>query len=264
MRIFSLFAAIFALFWGNTACAANVMMEDMTWQEIAVAIKSGKTTVIVPTGGTEQNGPHIVLGKHNFILQKTAPAIAEKLGDTLVAPIMPYVPEGDIHPPTGHMRFAGTLSLQPATFAAFLEDTARSLKEHGFKYICFVGEHGASQPIQEAVAKKLSDEWKDEKVKVIQVNEYYDEHNGQETWMAKENPKEQDIESHGGLADTSEMLAAHPEGVRDGLRGAYTPADMDKLGADGSSVGASEAYGQKFLELKIEGAVKQIERERKG
>lgn len=263
MRIFSLITAIFALFLASTAYADTVMMADMTWQEVAAAIKAGKTTVIVPTGGIEQNGPHIVLGKHNFILEKTAPAIAEKLGNTLVAPIIPYVPEGNFHPPTGHMRFPGTISMRTETFAAVLEDTARSLKQHGFKYICFVGEHGGSQATQEDVAKKLSSEWKSDGVKVIQVSNYYDDNNGQVAWMAKTNPKEQNIESHGGLADTSEMMAAHPEGVRDKLRGAYTPADMDKLGTDGSSVNASADYGKKFLELKIDAAVKQIEAEQK-
>ena len=71
-------------------------------------IAAGKTTVIVPTGGTEQNGPHIVLGKHNYLVKYKAGEIAKQLGNALVAPVMAYVPEGEITPPTGHMRFAGT------------------------------------------------------------------------------------------------------------------------------------------------------------
>lgn len=264
MRIFSRLLAVFLLFFANSAFATSILMEDMTWPEIAQAMKDGYTTVIVPTGGTEQNGPHIILGKHNFVLQKTAPAIAEKLGHTLVAPIMAYVPEGNITPPSGHMQFPGTLSLRPETFAAVLEDTARSLKQHGFKLICFVGEHGASQPVQAKVAEKLSAEWKDEGVKVIHVNEYYDDNNGQVAWIKQTNPKieEHDIEAHGGLADTSEMLAAHSEGVRDNLRSNYKPDDFTKLGVDGSSADASTDLGKRFLELKIEAAVKQIKKER--
>jgi len=249
-------------FISSPALASTVMMGDMTWQEIAAAIRDGYTTVIVPTGGTEQNGPHIVLGKHNFILEKTAPAIAEKLGHTLVAPIMAYVPEGNIDPPSGHMKFPGTLSLRSETFAAVLEDTVRSLKAHGFKIICFVGEHGASQAVQAQVARKLSEEWKDEGVRVIHVSDYYDENNGQVAWMQKENPKEINVEAHGGLADTSEMLAAHPEGVREKLRGNYTINDFNKVGADGSSINANSDYGKKFLALKIGAAVQQIEKER--
>ncbi len=264
MRFFCLSFAVFAVGLAHPALAGTVMMQDMTWQEIAADVRDGYTTVIVPTGGTEQNGPHIVTGKHNYILERTAPAIAGELGHTLVAPILPYVPEGNISPPAGHMKFPGTFSLRPETFASVLEDTAGSLRQHGFKLICFVGEHGASQPVQEEVAKKLSAKWKDEGVKVIQVNEYYDGHNGQLAWIEKENPKinPQDVEAHGGLADTSEMLAAHPEGVREKLRAAFTPQDYNTLGADGSAMDASTEYGKKFLELKIEGAVRQIERER--
>lgn len=260
MRIVYGIIGLFFLY--SPVFASNVMLEDMTWQEIREAIKAGKTTVIIPTGGTEQNGPHIVLGKHNFILHNTAPAIAEKLGDALVAPIMAYVPEGNINPPEGHMKFTGTLSLRQETFASVLEDTARSLKQHGFKTICFVGEHGGSQAVQAMVAQRLSAEWKGTGVKVIHISHYYDNGNGQIAWAKSQQQKEADIEAHGGLADTSEMLAAHPEGVRENLRGNYTPADFAKTGADGSSVNASADLGQKFLALKIEAAVKQIVAER--
>ena len=244
------------------AFADTVLLEEMTWQEVRDAIKSGKTTAIVPTGGTEQNGPHIVLGKHNFILRRTSLEIATRLGNALIAPIMPYVPEGDFNPPTGHMRFAGTMSLSKATFASFLEDTARSLKTHGFKNICFVGEHGASQQTQAEVAEKLSNEWQSDGVKVINVGDYYDYHNGQVEWAKQQMEKEEIVEAHGGLADTSEMLYSYPSGVRNDLRGNYKPEDMDKLGTDGASDTATVKYGEKFIELKVDAAVKQIEKER--
>ncbi|HEU5048367.1 MAG TPA: creatininase family protein [Rickettsiales bacterium] len=263
MRIIYATAVSIAIFSANCATAAPVWMQDMTWQEIDKAIKSGKTTVIVPTGGIEQNGPHLTLGKHNFILEKTAPAIAEKLGNALVAPIIPYVPEGNATPPEGHMRFAGTISMQPATFAAVLEDTAASLKQHGFKYICFIGEHGGSQAVQGDVAAKLSAQWHKEGVRVIQVDDYYDADNGQVAWAKKAVPAEKDIEAHGGFADTSEMLAVAPQEVRNNLRAPYAAGDYEKTGAAGSSVHASKQYGEKLLELKVEAAVKEIEKAEK-
>src|SRR5271166_6089553 len=67
--------------------AGQILLQNMTWQEVSDAVKAGKTTVIVPTGGTEQNGPAIPLGKHNFILRYTSMEIARELGNTLVAPI---------------------------------------------------------------------------------------------------------------------------------------------------------------------------------
>lgn len=77
----------------------SVFIEDLTWMEIRDAMQAGTNTVIVATGGIEQNGPYIVTGKHNYVLRATTEAIARKLGKTLVAPIVPFVPEGDIDPP---------------------------------------------------------------------------------------------------------------------------------------------------------------------
>ena len=87
----------------------SVFIEELTWVEVQEAIDQGKTTIILPTGGTEQNGPHMVLGKHNYLVNYKAGEIANQLGDALVAPVVAYVPEGDIDPPTSHMRFAGTI-----------------------------------------------------------------------------------------------------------------------------------------------------------
>ena len=88
----------------------SVFLEDLTWTEVRDALASGKTTVIIPTGGTEQNGPHMVLGKHNYLVRYKAGEVAKRLGNALVAPVVAYVPEGDVDPPTGHMRFSGTIT----------------------------------------------------------------------------------------------------------------------------------------------------------
>src|SRR5262245_12559248 len=113
----------------------TVLLEELTWTEVRDAIKAGKTTIIFPTGGTEQNGPHMVLGKHNFIVKYAAEQIARRLGNALVAPILAYVPEGDITPPTGHMRFPGTITLPEAAFMKVTEYATRSFKVHGFKNV---------------------------------------------------------------------------------------------------------------------------------
>lgn len=78
----------------------TVFLERMTWDEVRDAIAAGKTTIIIPTGGTEQNGPHMALGKHNVRVTANANTIARRLGNALVAPVMAYVPEGaSIRPP---------------------------------------------------------------------------------------------------------------------------------------------------------------------
>src|SRR5205823_7137050 len=89
----------------------SVFVEELTWMEVRDAMKAGKTTVLIPTGGVEQNGPYLATGKHNYVLRATTEAIARKLGNALVAPIIAFVPEGDIDPPTEHMKYPGSISL---------------------------------------------------------------------------------------------------------------------------------------------------------
>lgn len=79
----------------------TVFFENLTFEEIRDLIRGGARNVIVPTGGTEDNGPHMVIGKHNYVVTYTADKIARALGNTLVAPVIAYVPEGSWLPPTG-------------------------------------------------------------------------------------------------------------------------------------------------------------------
>jgi creatinine amidohydrolase len=146
----------FAFLCFATAASAQtpdtVFIEKLTWEEVRDAIAAGKTTIIVPTGGTEQNGPHMALGKHNVRIAANAENIARRLGNALVAPVVAYTPEGGIDPPTGHMRFPGTISIPDPVFRQVLEYIARSLKQHGFRDVVFIGDSGPNQAGQIAVA----------------------------------------------------------------------------------------------------------------
>ncbi len=240
------------------AAAPPVFLDEMTWKEIQQRIDAGSTTVIIPTGGTGQEGLHMVEGKHNTVVRYTAGEIAKDLGDTLVTPVVPFVPEGRISPPEGHMQFAGTLSLTNQTFAAILEDLARSLKQHGFKRICFIGDHGGAQAIQKQVAEKLTGEWERRGVRVIQVSDYYS-HNGQEAWTDASGTGVKNPTVHGGHIETSELLALNPGGVHDNMKAALADRDYRNTGGMGDSTQASAKLGHKYLSLKIEAAVRQIQ-----
>ena len=150
----------------------TVWLEEMTWMDVRDAIKAGKTTAIIPTGGIEPNGPWLALGKHNYVLRTNCDVIARKLGHALCAPIIELVPEGRIDPPSGHMRSPGTISLREETFQAVLTDVASSLKQHGFKAIIFIGDSGGNQNGQKAVAEKLTAQWNRNPV-VAHIGEYY-------------------------------------------------------------------------------------------
>lgn len=151
----------------------TVWIEEMTWMDVRDAIKAGKTTVIIPTGGVEPNGPWLVTGKHNYVLQANCDAIARKLGNALCAPIVKFVPEGNIEPQSSHMRSPGTISMRQETYRALLTDIAHSLKMHGFKTIILIGDSGGNQPGQRAVADSLTTIWKGEPI-IAHVQEYYD------------------------------------------------------------------------------------------
>ncbi|RPI49631.1 MAG: creatininase family protein, partial [Acidobacteria bacterium] len=109
------------------ATSSSVFLENLTWVEVRDAVAAGRTTVIIPTGGTEQNGPHMVLGKHNILVKYKAGEIAKMLGNAIVAPVVAYVPEGDIpgpKPAAGHMRFPGTITVPEDVYEKVLEYAA--------------------------------------------------------------------------------------------------------------------------------------------
>jgi creatinine amidohydrolase len=152
----------------------SLWAEELTWMEMRDAIKAGKTTILIGTGGIEQNGPYVAGGKHNYVLQTVMPYIARSIGNTLIAPIVKFVPEGAIDPkPAGHMRYPGTISLEAATFEALLTDICRSYKAHGFRDIILLGDSGGNQPGMEKVARALNLKWKASPTRVHYLKDYY-------------------------------------------------------------------------------------------
>jgi creatinine amidohydrolase len=262
-KIFHVIAmAVFTLIYPQSAIAKDkpvdsVYIEDLTSPEVRGRIDSGAVIAIIPTGGSEQNGPHMVIGKHNTIVHYTAGEIARKLGNALVAPVIAYVPEGNISPPQGHMQFAGTISLREETYEALLEDAASSLAQHGFKLICFLGDSGGNQAAQEKIAKKLTEKWKDQGVRVLHVSDYYS-NNGQDSWVESLKLPIKNPGSHAGFEDTAELMALDKNGVRDNRRGDHSREDFKISGGAGDSTLASSSYGDYLLKLKVETAVNQI------
>jgi len=153
----------------------TVFIEEMTWLDVRDAIASGMTTAIVGTGGIEQNGPYVASGKHNFVLSATTEAIARELGNALVAPVVQWVPEGRIDPPSGHMRYHATISVREETFVALLTDIVHSLAVHGFTDVVLIGDSGGNVRGMETVAETLNAEWKGAPARVHFIPEYYTE-----------------------------------------------------------------------------------------
>ncbi len=233
----------------------SVWIEELTWMEVRDALKAGKTTAIISTGGIEQNGPYLATGKHNFVLYGACEGIARKLGDALCAPVIKLVPEGNIDPPSGHMRYPGTISLRQETFQKVLEDVADSLAAHGFKNVVFIGDSGGNQRGMEAAAKALNLRWKHAKAHYIP--EYY-EYDKVFVYMDEELGIKEPVNDglHDDFAITSMMMAHDPETVRWAQRVA-----AEKATINGLSIADKEKtieIGKKLLQYRVDHTVKAI------
>ncbi len=233
-------------------------MADMTWVEIRKAIEQGHDTVLVPSGGIEQNGPHMATGKHQHIVALAARMIAQERGGTLIAPVIAYVPQGQYEPTTDNMRFPGTIGVPEAVFAATLEGVARSLKSAGFKRIVFMADHGGSQKPQAETAARLSAEWAQNGTRVIALGDYYTKGDeAQRALLISLGETASSIGDHAGLQDTSELMFAHPGSVKP----EQISSGFGRLMADGSSGSpekASAELGLQLIKLKVKAALAQL------
>ena len=232
----------------------EVFLEELTWTEVRDALAAGTTTVIIPTGGTEQNGPHMVLGKHNYLVRYKAGEVARRLGNALVAPVMAYVPEGDVDPPTGHMRFPGTITTPPEVFEQVLEFAARSFKQHGFLDIALLGDSGGNQASQAVVAERLNREWAATPVRVHHLTDYYP--GPGDAWLVTQGEREEDVGSHAGMHDTTALMFLNPSMLRLDELAPHTRGDGS--GVVGNPARSTAAYGEQILGMQVDAAVRQI------
>jgi creatinine amidohydrolase len=238
--------------------SGSVYMDEMTWMEINDRLKGGTTVLLIPTGGVQQAGPHMATGAHFQVMRYTSGEIARRLGGALVAPIIPYVPAGRVNPPEGNMRFAGTFSLSDATYGALLEEVARSGKQHGFRMICFLGEDAGAQGVMAQVAAKLGREWITDGVRVVHVSAYA-AGQGQDEWTDTMPQRIHGASAPAGHIETSELMSVDASSVRANMLAARTERDFKLTGATGDTTMATAALGRKYLSLKIESAVRQIQ-----
>ena len=251
--------AALALCASPLSAQRSVYIEDLTWPEVRGAIQSGKTSAIIYAGSTEQNGPHMAIGKHNFIARYLAGAIAIKLGDALVYPTLPFAVTGDAVKKTAHMRFPGSVTLTPQTYRAVVHDVALSAADAGFRNVFIMGDHGDGQDVLDAVAKELDAQWRARGIRFFYVPDlYFKEKQQAHAYEASHGVTTHDV--HAGTDDTSELMA---------LDGQHRWIRRDKLapsageqtavtGVDGDPTKATPALGNVFLQYKIDDAVAQI------
>lgn len=233
----------------------TVFMEEMTWMEIRDAMMAGKDTVIVATGGLEQNGPYLVSAKHNIVLRATTEALARKLGNALVSSIIQFVPEGNIDPPTSHMKYPGTISLTAATFEALLTDVTSSLKTHGFKTIVFIGDSGGNQAGMKKVAQNLSAKWTaaGAPTRIHFIPEYY-QYPALQEWVAKNLGITQVDEGlHDDYAISSMMALVDPSSVRLPQRAAKGKDTIN--GVKLTPLATTQANARKIVDHRVDATI---------
>jgi len=191
----------------------SVWIEDLTWLEVRDKVETGMTTAIIPTGGIEQNGPFLTTDKHNIIMKATAEAIAKKLGNALIVPIVAYVPEG----PVDQIEYPGTLSVSVETFKQLLADISESLRSQGFRNIILIGDSGGNQKPMAELATELSRQWVGSGTQIHHIPEYYNWPERQQ-WLRNRGINEKIQPGWEGLHDeysaTSIMMTVDPTKVR--------------------------------------------------
>lgn len=250
-----------------------VEFEMMTWPEVKQALAAGKTTALVYTGGTEQRGPQNVNGGHTLMGREIARAIALRLGNALVLPVLPYTPNN------ASAELPGTIGLTPELLGAILERVSEQAIATGFKNVVIMGDHGGGQPATYTeVAKKLDGKYAPEGKHVFYCDNVYIKAQGDfDDWLAAHGyPRS----SHAGIPDTSTMLylggdkgwvrkelIATAEGdpvPPPGQRGRGRQSDPNapprkNNGITGDARRSSVALGKMAFDIKVDYAVKQIQ-----
>jgi creatinine amidohydrolase len=252
-------------------CAAQtpskVDFEMMTWVEVKQAIQQGKTTALVFNGGTEQRGPQNVNGGHTLMGHATVIAIAEKLGNAIAAPVMPFSPN------SASAELPGTIGLTAPLFAALNEQIAEQLIKSGFKNVVLMGDHGGGQKELGEVAKKLDEKYSVQGIHVVFCDEVYAKANGDfDKWLAANNYP---LSSHAGIPDTSEMLYLGGDkgwvrkelvatAVGDPMRKPGEARDPNAKrvnnGIQGDARPSTVELGKRIFDIKVDYAVSQIHR----
>lgn len=185
----------------------TVLMEELSWTEIADRVADGYDTTILACGAVEQHGPHLPTGVDTYLGYSLAEATARELGETLVAPTLR--PGCSDH----HINFPGTISISRDTFVSLLEEYCESLANTGFDNIVLIPSHGGNIDIMRTYSPKIARKLQDE-ASVYFVRPDYSEL--LEYW------EEIDVDRveagvHAGYGETARMLADYAELV-----------DMDK------------------------------------
>jgi creatinine amidohydrolase len=249
------------------APGSQVDWEMMTWPELKKAMAEGKTTALLYAGGTETRGPQNVNGGHTLMAHATVIAIAEKLGNAIAAPVLPFTPN------SASAALPGTIGLTAPLFGQIMEQVADQLVKNGFKNVVLMGDHGGGQKEMGDVAKKLDEKYSAQGIRVVFCDEVYKKANDDfDKYLVEHHLP---VSSHAGIPDTSEMmyLGGDKGWVRKELvstavgdpvlkPGEKRDPDAKRVnnGIRGDARPSTPALGKLAFDMKVDYAVDQIRR----
>ena len=137
---------------------SKILMEEMSWFEIKEAMENGYDTVLLCASSHEQHGPHLAESTDYIIGLNWYRAVAEKLGHTLMAPVL----RPGISP--HHMPLPGSLTVSPELFRALVTACVEGYVHHGFKKVILCSSHGGNFAVISELAKELDARYADVRV----------------------------------------------------------------------------------------------------
>jgi creatinine amidohydrolase/Fe(II)-dependent formamide hydrolase-like protein len=186
-----------------------VELELLTHTEVSEKLKSGTTTILLVTGGTEERGPQDVIGGHTIMARHHAIRIAQKLGNALVAPVLPFaVNATGLNASREMADQAGPMQLPPDVFKQVQLAMIDSLARSGFKDIFVMGDHGGGQPQMKEAAEEMDKKWSAKGTNVYYVSDFYNKtHEDVDKYLYDHKLP---IGGHGAMMETSEMMWMEP------------------------------------------------------
>ena len=237
------------------AARQSLFTEELTWMEIRDLMEQGIDTILIASGGVEQNGPYLVTGKHNIVLRATTEAIARKLGNTVIAPIIPFVPEGDFSPPSLHMKYPGSISLSEETFERLVADICTSFHVTGFKHLVLIGDSGGNQSGMQKVAERLNAQWSADVTRVHYIADYFN-YPKVTKFVEERGIKEVSEGLHDDFGMSAVMLSIDPHSIRTDERIAAGKFRIN--GIDLGPVDKTAAWGRQIIDFRASAAVEAI------
>jgi creatinine amidohydrolase len=210
----------------------------LTWQEMNEAIAQQKA-ILLPTGSTEQHGPHMPLDTDIFLAETVCLEAGRRAADRIL--VLPPISYGlNRH----HIDFPGTIHIEPETFMAFCLNITKSVAYHGFKKILLVNGHGSNNPLVDLVARRTVLETQS----LCAAVAYYNL-----ALAAFETVRETPVMAHADEFETSLYLYLAPDRVRMERAVAGNDVSGDYMSSDSTNVVRLNDYWGRWTKLGVHG-----------